>query len=132
MKPYFKAPQFLLNWDMFAARVPSFNFHGQDSIKTTIGTCMSMAIICLTLIYALLKLQHMLLFKNPDIIEFTDLTAHDASKKYSLTDNDFIAAISVENWTAGPRVDPRYIQFVMANDVGTEDGKITTTYYPMK
>ena len=112
--------------------VPSFNIRGQDSVKTTIGTCMSMMIMFLTLAYALLKLQHMLQKKNPDIIQFTDETAIDMSTKYSLTDHDFIAAISVENWRVGPTVDPRYVHFAMANVVGTEDGKFSNTFYPMK
>ena len=90
---------------MFAARVPSFNIRGQDSIKTTIGTCMSMIIVCLTLGFSLIKLQHMLLKKNPDIIKFTEEKAFDAGTKYSLTDHGFIAAISVENWMEGPKVD---------------------------
>ena len=98
---------------MFAAGVPSFNIRGQDSVKTTIGTCISMIIIFLTSGFALLKLQHMLLKKRPDVVQFTEEGAFDESTKYSLTDSDFIVAVSVEHWVKGATVDPRYIQFAM-------------------
>ena len=98
MKSMIKVPQFLLNLDMFAARVPSFNIHGQASVKTTIGTCMSMLIVCLTAGFTLLKLQHMLLRKRPDVAQLLEEEAFDESTEYSLTENDFIVAMSIENW----------------------------------
>ena len=83
---------------------------------------MSMVIMLLTFGFALLKLQHLQLKKNPDVVQFTDETAFVTGERYSITDNEFIGALSVENWRGGPLVDPRYVQFLMTNDVGTEDG----------
>lgn len=71
-----------------------------------------MIIYCLTMIFGIIKMQHLLLRKNPDLYEFTEEAAFDETKTYSMRDNDFMFAISAFSWTKGVRTDPRYVQFV--------------------
>ena len=54
--------------DMFGANVPSLNMNGRPSIKTFMGACISILVMCLTTIFALLKLQFLLARKSPDVV----------------------------------------------------------------
>ena len=69
--------------------------------------------------YALIKLQFMLLRKRPDVIKFVETDAFDDTVRYQTKNNDFMIAVSAENWYLGPRVDPRYIQFIISYNYST-------------
>ena len=56
-----------LNIDIFGKPVPSFNLEGKDTIKTTIGACMTLIMLILTLAFGLLKMRHLFERKNPII-----------------------------------------------------------------
>ena len=58
---------FFRNIDIFGKPVPSFNLDGKDTIKTTIGACMTLIIVILTLAFGLLKMRHLFERKNPII-----------------------------------------------------------------
>ena len=90
-------PRFLLNIDMFGAPAPVLNLCKQNTVKTSIGAVMSMLIMFMTIIFALLKLQKMLLRERPDVVSFVDEAAFDSNMRYSLSDNDFMIAFSVES-----------------------------------
>ena len=47
------------NLDLFAAPVPSFNLAGEESRKTWAGALSSILIMTLTLLFGLVKLEHM-------------------------------------------------------------------------
>ena len=67
-----------------------------------------MAIMCLTTMYALLKLQFMFLRKSPTIISFVDEQGVDPSEGYDIADNDFMLAFSASHFTEGAKTDSRY------------------------
>ena len=50
---------------MFGRRVPTFNLEGDDEVKTRVGGFVSLLLIYTTLLYALLKVRHLLEYKNP-------------------------------------------------------------------
>ena len=58
---------FFRNIDIFGKPVPSFNLDGKDTIKTTIGACMTLMILILTLAFGLLKMKDLFERKNPII-----------------------------------------------------------------
>ena len=68
-----------------------------------------MAIMSLTTIFALLKLQFMFLRKSPTVISFVDEQGVDPSEGYSIAANDFMLAFSVANFDEGAKTDSRYI-----------------------
>ena len=67
----FELPQFVMDMDMFAAQVPNFNIRGRKKVKTSAGVCASIFIIVLTLLFGLLKLQHLVMRNNPSIVTNT-------------------------------------------------------------
>lgn len=50
--------------------------------------------------------------KRPEVVEFIEDDFFSPKDVYSLNDEDFMMAISVENHSGGARMDPRYIQLV--------------------
>ena len=52
---------------MFGAAIPTFNLRGKKDVKTSVGACASIIIIVLTLLFALLKFEHLTHKKNPMI-----------------------------------------------------------------
>ena len=108
----FQLLSFLLNIDMFGAPVPTFNMRKQGTIKTSIGTVMSILIMGMTSIFALLKLQKLFQRTRPDVVSFTDEQAFDATFRYSVRDNGVMFAVSIENYLEGAKNDPRHIQWV--------------------
>ena len=51
---------FFLDLDIFGAPVPSFKISGHTTVRTKLGSFASIMIFALTLIFGLLKLQHLL------------------------------------------------------------------------
>ena len=85
---------FFHKFDMFAAPVPSFSIRGRTEVKTHAGAFMSLAIMTVTILFALLKLQFMLLRKRPDVVSFVDEEGIDNSTPFNISDNDFMMAFS--------------------------------------
>ena len=102
-------PSFLLKLDMFGASLPSFNLGRQKTTKTSIGAVISMVVMFMTFGFALLKLQRLLLRKRPDLVKYIDKEAFENTEKFSIRDNDFMVAASLESWVTGSVSDPRHI-----------------------
>ena len=101
---------FFEKFDMFAAPVPNFNVRGRTEVKTLVGSFMSIGIMTLTMMFALLKLQFMLLRKSPVVSSFIDEEGHGASTPFNIIENDdFMMAFSASNWSSGAKSDSRYI-----------------------
>lgn len=60
-------PKFIKDLDMFGERVPEINIRGQTTIKTSVGACVTITIIALTISFGLVKLEHLVQRKNPTI-----------------------------------------------------------------
>ena len=100
---------FLYKFDMFAAPAPSFNIRGKTQVTTLVGSFISLAVMTLTMLFAFLKLQFMLLRKNPNVMMFEDEEGTDPSMRYNIIDNDFMMAFSASSWDNGARADSYYI-----------------------
>ena len=53
------------NFDMFGSELPKFNINGKAKVTTLTGAFGSIVILAMTLMFALLKLEHMINRKNP-------------------------------------------------------------------
>ena len=95
------------NLDSFAAPVPSFNLQGETAIKTTAGASLSILISLLTLAFAIIKLDHLLLRKNPNLN--TNESALQPGESYSVQDEDLMIAFAMEQLDTGFKDDPRYV-----------------------
>ena len=60
--------------------------------------------------YALLKLEHLSVRKNPMIT--TNVSALEAGERFDMGDEDFRMAFAVTHVEGEPKSDPRYIQWV--------------------
>ena len=109
MRLGFSVGKIVKSIDMFGANVPNLNMNGRSSIKTFTGACMSILMIFMATLFALLKLQFLLMRKSPDVVKFVDESAFDYTDVYNFDENDFMMAISVELFAVGARMDPRYV-----------------------
>ena len=62
------------------------------------------------MIFALLKLEHLLLRINPHIVQKVKENVFDNTDKFNLAENDFMMAVTVERYDGSSAMDPRYIQ----------------------
>ena len=101
-----------LSLDMFGAPMPSLHIRGDPVVKTSAGACISIIVIGLTSLFALLKLQFMLMRSSPDVNKFVNDDFFDISDRFKLDDEEFMFAVSVEHYYTGIRTDPRYVKWV--------------------
>ena len=85
----------LKKFDIFSARVPSFNIDGKTEVRTLTGGVISLSIVMLTILFGLLKLQHMLERKNP-LISTNDVPS-ELSDEYDLEAEEFMMAFGLED-----------------------------------
>ena len=80
--------------DRFSYSVPSFNFRGDQKIRTGAGAFCSVALTIVVLFYALLKFIHMQERHNPTIATFHVDTSFDKDNPINLNKINFKAAFS--------------------------------------
>ena len=104
---------FLKNIDIFGKPVPTFSIRGQTEVKTLCGALISLFIMFLTIMFGILKLQHLFERKNSTIN--TNISPLEAGVKYKLDQDEFMMAFTAENYDTGaPLSDPRYVKWVTA------------------
>ena len=79
----------MMDMDKFSDSVPSFNFRGDQSIKTGIGAFCSIIITTVVLCYALLKFIHLHEHHNPTIATFPMKTKFDHENPMNLNEFNF-------------------------------------------
>ena len=57
------------NIDFFGAPVPTFNIGGKTNVPTWLGSIISILILGMTFMFGLIKIEHMAIRKNPEIIK---------------------------------------------------------------
>ena len=87
---------FLKALDIFGKPVPTFNIRGQTEVKTMCGALMSFVIMFLTIMFGILKLQHLIEKKNPTIN--TNISPLEAGVKYNIDQDEFMMAFTAENY----------------------------------
>ena len=95
-----------LDLDIFAVEVPSFTLEGRTQVRTATGAMCSILVFILTFAFALLKLEHMLIHKNPTIM--TNEQQVESDEEYDLTSSDFMMAFALEDEKLR---DPRYTRW---------------------
>ena len=101
-----------------------------DQVSTVTGGIVTLFVAFLTIMFAILKLQHMLARKNPDISKFeSDIFGDDHHFELDPRSN-FQVAFGIENTISGFKSDPKFIKFVVKVAKQIE-GVYTSKYYPM-
>ena len=124
-----EAFNFIENIDIFGKQVPSFSLGGRTEIRTKPGAIMTIMILSLTLLFGLMKLQHLFLRKNPLINTNSEPLADDAV--FETNSSDLMIAVTAENYFTGAGLsNPRYVRY----NTGIWkkiNGVLETLWYPM-
>lgn len=95
-------PKMLITMDMFGEPLPTFNIKGESDVRTHCGGCLSIIIIYIMILFATLKMQHLLLKHNPSVNIFTERDAFDETHVWYYNDQvDFMMAFAATQlWEA--------------------------------
>ena len=83
-KAKWKIGTFLKNIDQYGQEIPSFNLKGETRVNTLFGGVITIAIMSLTLAYAILKGIHLLHWTNLTINTYSIPSHFDISETLSL------------------------------------------------
>ena len=108
-KMLFAMPTFVKNVDMFGAPIHNFNLSGRAEVKTTCGACISMIIFTLTFMFALLRLGHLQIRKNPLIAMHSNPL--EEGERFNMDSEDFMMAFGVLGKYSTPKNDTRYLRW---------------------
>ena len=101
---------FMKRIDLFGTPIPGFNIQGKTSVNTKTGAMVSFIVIFLTLAYSLLKMQHMIVRKNPSITVRNGKLDHETT--LNLGSDEFMMAFALEDFKAKPiKLDDRYVRW---------------------
>ena len=84
--------KFIEKFDIFGKHVPSFSLGGRTEVRTKSGAILTIIILSLTLVFGLVKLQHLLERKNPLINTNFEPLADDAV--FDNNSGDLMLAVS--------------------------------------
>ena len=122
--------KFIEKFDVFGEHVPSFSLGGRTQVRTKLGAILTMIIVSLTLVFGLVKLQHLFAKKNPTINTNYESLPDDEAV-FETNSDDLMLAVAAENYITGaPLTDPRYIQWLTGIWTRIED-ELVIEWYPM-
>ena len=108
---------------MFGTEVPTFNMKGQTKVKTACGACVSILIFITTLAFALVKMDHLVKHKNPNVT--TNVSPLEAGTKFSTASDGFMMAFAAVNTEKGaPLNDPRYVRWGFLHEYHMDEDEI--------
>ena len=81
--------------DVFPRAVPTFTLLGKNNVTTPAGGCVTLFIFGITMLFACVKLQQMLLRHNPDINSFIDHDVIESDETFDTSQNDFTMAFAL-------------------------------------
>lgn len=109
--------------------MPGFTLDKQSEVKTLVGGLVSLVIMSTTLLFAMVKWEHMNEYKSPSITAFSQTVEEGA--RFNPGQEDFMMAFAIEHFIDGVKDDPRFLQWIMNYSFADKDGKYTAVSYPM-
>lgn len=101
--------------DMFLTPLPNFNLNGRQALRTPVGGAVTSVIFYTIIMYAALKLTHLLDRHNPNINSYTNRNAFEYSDEFEMGSQGFRMAFGVERHkTREVLDDPRYVKWYAA------------------
>mmetsp|Transcript_6014 Transcript_6014/g.7260 ORF Transcript_6014/g.7260 Transcript_6014/m.7260 type:complete len:110 (+) Transcript_6014:152-481(+) len=92
---------------------------------------MSLLILYVTLLFAALKLRHLLERHNPNISTVVHFNALEKDEEFDTTQDSFMMAFAIVDFFDGSLSDPRYIKWVARFNT-MDNGDYSTQYVPME
>ncbi len=85
-------------FDIFGAKIPSFNIQGQTKVLTVTGGVFTALFSVVFITYALLKFTHLVSKKNPLIAEIRESNFYDYTTRVNLKEIGFKSAFTIEGY----------------------------------
>ena len=104
---------------------------GHDKVRTRLGGCLTLLVAILSFLFAALKLQHLVVKKNPSVSVLLEENALDSSVKHSTSDSGFQMAVGLTNWVEGTKNDKRYFKWFMNVNRESPEGNDFSIKYPL-
>ena len=98
--------------DIFGAPIPALNLRGERRVNTAVGSMVSILVFTTTLLFGLLKLQHLIEKKNPTIMVVN--SPLNANETFDTGSNDFMMAFAVSDFNElsdKMLSNPRYVRW---------------------
>ena len=119
--------------DIFGAPLPQFNLRGEGEVKTLIGGIVSFVIMIVTFLFAAVKMQQLLEYKNPSIAIFNQEIEASVDNSYKVNEG-FMIAFGLDTYGRGMKNDERYVKWIARHQKATtgspEDRDIK--YFPVR
>ena len=109
--------------------MPSFNLTGDTKVTTKLGGLLSILPVATTLVFAQMKLKHILEYKSPSIT--TNSHSIEEGARYDAQRDDFVMAFGIEHFFDGIKDDPRFTQWFVSYKTGDYDGNYQERNYLM-
>ena len=125
----------LRKFDLFGAQLPHFNVQGSEVVKTNVGGLVSLFVSSLTFLFALLKLQHLLDYKNPMISTYDQEIEPSKENAFSLNHESFMLAFGIDRYQTTSndfQNDERYVKWFARSMTQKEDGEYKVDYLPVR
>ena len=117
-------------FDRLRRPFPGFTHDGNTELRTVIGSVISILIYIITLIFALQKLQQLLMKHNPQIVIIEDEI--DLQHRYSTSSQEFMMAVAAETYDKEiGKSDPRYLRWVVSLWIKDANGNFIEEEIPM-
>ena len=93
--------------------MPQLNVKGESIVPTCSGGLVTLLVMLITILFTLLKLEHMLRRNNPSITKFDDASDFYLGEKFDLTEGkNNQMAFAIENSSTGLKYDDRFFKIV--------------------
>ena len=118
--------------DFFGVKLPQLNVKGEEQVKTSAGGLLSFLIMCVTFVFALLKIQHLINFKKPSIASFYQDLDVGPENAFNLGSDGFMIAFGIETYIDGLRNNPRFLKWIVRNRIVSSEGERKFIYHPVR
>ena len=101
--------------DAFGLSIPSFNLKGKDKVTTRLGGLCSLLVFGTVILFAVLKLMHLVTRHNPQLSEFwRDI---DPDTVINLKKSNTKIAFSIETFFEPQefKMDPKYVKWIFSS-----------------
>ena len=94
-KPKWHINNYFQNMDVYGKEVPGFNIKGKHHLGTVAGGLMTTAILTISLLYAVIKTNHLVNASNPVMSALTIPGYYSSMDRFYLNEANFRMAFSV-------------------------------------
>ena len=99
--------------DIFGEPLPTFNLKGKTHVFTATGGIFTIILAIVFLGYTLVKFEHLIEYKNPDVTEFLEKNFYDYQTRIDLNEIGFKFAFTLEGYLDKKiKDDPKYVKLM--------------------